>query len=94
VLHQTLLAANLGPSSLPLLQQGALVGGYLRHQLGPVAARPGSLALVYQLMVQQAVLKAYVDVFRWTALLAFFCACAVWLFDKPNKPGTPPPGIH
>ncbi len=27
---------------------------------------------------------AYVDVFRWTAVLAFFCAAAVWLFKKPK----------
>jgi len=40
-------------------------------------------------------MKAYVDVFHWTALLAFFCAGAVWLFQKPVKlGGGPPEGIH
>ena len=42
----------------------------------------------------RAALKAYVDVFRWTALLAFFCAAAVWLFRKPEKHTPPLPGAH
>jgi DHA2 family multidrug resistance protein len=43
---------------------------------------------------QQAALKAYVDIFRWTALLAFFCAAAVWLFKKPIKHTAAPLGVH
>ena len=39
-------------------------------------------------------MKAYVDIFRWTALLAFFCAGAVWLFKKPAGHASPPPGAH
>jgi hypothetical protein len=38
--------------------------------------------------------QAYVDIFRWTALLAFFFAAAVWLFKKPIKHTAPPPGVH
>jgi DHA2 family multidrug resistance protein len=45
-------------------------------------------------MEQQASLMAYVDVFRWTALLAFFCAAAAWLFKKPKKLAPMPPGVH
>jgi DHA2 family multidrug resistance protein len=37
---------------------------------------------------------AYVDVFRWTALLAFCCAGAAWMFEKPEKHAAPPPGAH
>jgi hypothetical protein len=37
---------------------------------------------------------SYVDVFRWTALLAFFCAGAVWLFKKPLKLSKAPEGMH
>ena len=46
------------------------------------------------MMEQQSALMAYVDVFRWTALLAFFCDAAVWLFKKPIKPAAPRPGVH
>jgi hypothetical protein len=35
-----------------------------------------------------------VDVFRWTALLAFFCAGAAWLFKKPMRNAAPQAGEH
>ena len=48
-------------------------------------------ACIYGQMLQQSALLAYVDVFRWTALLAFFCAGAVWLFKKPPTTSPHPP---
>jgi flagellar biogenesis protein FliO len=44
-------------------------------------------------MEQQFALMAYEDVFRWTAVLALFCAAA-WLFKKHAKHAAPPPGMH
>ncbi|HWG18919.1 MAG TPA: hypothetical protein VG225_00215 [Terracidiphilus sp.] len=49
---------------------------------------------MYGQLMQQAALRSYVDIFRWTALLAFFCAAAVWLFKKPEKHVAPPVGAH
>jgi DHA2 family multidrug resistance protein len=77
-----------------LQQKSAAIAGYLGRHLGPEAGHPGSMGLIYSMMEQQSALMAYVDVFRWTALLAFFCAGAVWLFKKPIKPGGPPEGMH
>ncbi len=93
-LHQNELGAHLGPTNAVLQQKSALAAYYLAHQIGPAQARPGSLGLLYGLMEQQSALMAYVDVFRWTALLAFFCAAAAWLFKKPKKHAAPPPGMH
>ncbi len=93
-LHQNELGANLSPSSYMLQQKSAMIAGYLAHHVGPAQARPGSFGLLYGLMQQQSALMAYVDVFRWTAVLAFFCAGAVWLFKKPPKNAAPPPGVH
>ena len=93
-LHQTYLSAHLTPSTPALQQKSAEIAAYLGHQLGPPAARPGSYGLIYGLMQQQSALLAYIDVFRWTAVLAFFCAAAVWLFKKPPKHAAPPPGVH
>jgi hypothetical protein len=45
-------------------------------------------------MQQQAALLAYVDVFRWTAVLALVCAACTWMFKKPAPHSTPPPGAH
>ena len=50
--------------------------------------------LIYGLMEQQSAMLAYIDVFRWTAVLALVCACAAWLFKKPAKYAKPPPGMH
>jgi DHA2 family multidrug resistance protein len=93
-LHQTEIGANLTASSPVLQQKSRMLSAYLGRQLGHAQARPGSLGMVYNLMLQQSALKAYVDVFRWTALLAFFCALAVWLFRKPPKHAKAPEGVH
>ena len=93
-LHQTELGANLSPNSLVLQQKSAIIAAYLSHRIGPGAARPGSYALIYGLMEQQAAQLAYVDVFRWTAVLALICAACAWLFTKPPKNTEAPPGVH
>jgi DHA2 family multidrug resistance protein len=91
--HQANLGANLGPSSYVLQQKSAAVAGYLgRH--GPPGSAHGSLGQIYGLMQQQSALLAYVDVFRWTAILAFGCAAAAWLFKKPIRNAAPRPGEH
>jgi MFS transporter, DHA2 family, multidrug resistance protein len=93
-MHQTEIGANVTASGPIWQQKSAMIGAYLGHQLGPAAARPGSMALGYRLLLQQSALSAYVDVFRWTAVLAFFCAAAVWLFKKPPKHAKMAEGMH
>jgi MFS transporter, DHA2 family, multidrug resistance protein len=93
-LHQTEIGANVTASGPIWQQKSAMIAAYLRHQLGPAAARPGSMGLTYRLLLQQSALAAYVDVFRWTAVLAFFCAAAVWLFKKPPKHAKMAEGMH
>ena len=93
-LHQTYLGANLTPSTAALQQKSAMIAAYLGHRIGPAGARPGSFGLLYGLMQQQAAMLAYVDVFRWTAVLAVICAIATWLFKKPPKHLAPPAGVH
>jgi hypothetical protein len=93
-LHQTQIGANVTASTMVLQQKSAALAGYLAHHVGPAQARPASFGFLYGLLEQQAALKSYIDVFRWTALLAFFCAIASWLFKKPPKNAAPPPGVH
>ncbi len=93
-LHQTEIGAHLTASDPVLQQKATVMGAYLAHHMGRAQGRPGAMGLVYNLMLQQSALMSYVDVFRWTALLAFFCAAAVWLFRKPPKNAAPPPGAH
>ena len=93
-LHQTDLGANLSPSSAVLQQKSAIIASYLGHRIGPANARTGSYGLIYGLMQQQAAQLAYVDVFRWTAVLALVCAACAWLFTKPPAHTEAPPGAH
>jgi DHA2 family multidrug resistance protein len=93
-LHQNEIGTNLTASSAVLQQKSRMMAVYLGHHIGPAAARPESLGLMYRLLQQQSALLAYIDVFRWTAVLAFFCAGAVWLFGKPPAHAAPPPGAH
>jgi DHA2 family multidrug resistance protein len=92
--HQTDLSANLSPSSAVLQQKSAIIATYLGHRMGPANARPGSYGLIYRLLEQQAAQLAYVDVFRWTAVLALICAACTWFFKKPASHSAPPPGAH
>jgi DHA2 family multidrug resistance protein len=93
-LYQNNLAAHLDPNSFVLQQKSRAIAGYLGHHIGPAQARPGAFGLINGLMQQQSALIAYTDIFRWTALLAFGCAGAAWLFKKPAKNAAPPPGVH
>ena len=93
-LYQTNLSANLTPSSAELQQKSAAIATYLGHHLGPAAARPGAFGLIYGKLIQQAAMLAYIDVFRWTAVLALVCAAASWLFRKPPKHVKAPNGMH
>jgi DHA2 family multidrug resistance protein len=93
-LHQTEIGGHITGSTWVFQQKSAAIAGYVGHRLGTAQGRPGAFGLIYGMMEQQAALMAYVDVFRWTALLAFFCAAAAWLFKKPDKHAKSPPGVH
>jgi DHA2 family multidrug resistance protein len=93
-LHQTELGGHITASTWIYQQKSAALAGYLGHHLGPAQGRPGAMGLIYSMMEQQAALMSYVDVFRWTAVLAFLCAAATWMFKKPLKHAAPPPGAH
>jgi len=80
--HETQLAADLPQSSHRLQQQLHSSGAYLGHHLGAAAGQRAALGLTYRQLEQQAMLLSFIDVFRWTALVAFASAAVVWLFRK------------
>ena len=71
----------------------ALTGYYGPSNTGAVSAGGPSTSYIYQQLQQQSLLWAFVDVFRWLALLCFFCVATVWLLKKV-KPGSGPAGAH
>ncbi|HEY3990764.1 MAG TPA: DHA2 family efflux MFS transporter permease subunit [Acidobacteriaceae bacterium] len=62
---------------------------YLGHHIGPGNSRSGAQFQLYQQLGQQALHWAFVDVFRWTALLSFVCVAFVWLFRKVKHAPAP-----
>ncbi len=92
-LHQNEIGANLTSSTFMLQQKSGAIAAYLTRHVGIAQARPGSFGLIYGLMQQQAAMLAYVDVFRWTAVLALVCAACTWMFKKPKRAASPP-GAH
>jgi DHA2 family multidrug resistance protein len=76
------LAADLPQSSHRLQQQLNTTGAYLGQHLGSASGPRAALELTYHQLEQQALLLSFVDIFRWTAVVAFASAVAVWLFQK------------
>jgi len=93
-LHQNELGAHLDPGNPVLQMRVRTMGSFLGHVISPASARPGAMGLFYGSLMQQSALIAYMDVFRWTALLSFFCAASVWLFKKPVRHHAPTLGAH
>ena len=50
------------------------------------AAFGAARGVVYQLLIQQATLLSFMDVFRWMAEAAVLCIAAVFLFKKAAPP--------
>jgi DHA2 family multidrug resistance protein len=67
--------------------------GFLTTYFGKANALPAARATLYQQLNQQAVYWAFIDIFRWLALLSFGCVIAVWFFKKV-RPGKGPAGAH
>jgi DHA2 family multidrug resistance protein len=93
-LHQNDLGAHMDPSNPVLQQKVRMMSLFLNHHIASASSAGGAYGQIYGSMVQQSALLAYVDVFRWTALLAFFCAGCSWFFKKPPKNAKMPEGMH
>jgi DHA2 family multidrug resistance protein len=66
------------------------MGGLATH-FGPAHARYPAELQLYSQLLYQATDWAFVDVFRWLALLCLSGAGIVWLFKRVQK-GRPPAG--
>ena len=92
-LHQNQIAGTV-PRSQPWLQmQTSRLNAALAHSSNAANALPQSRGFLYRSLGHQALLWAYVDVFRWTSILCFFCVFLVWLFAKV-KNAKAPAGVH
>jgi DHA2 family multidrug resistance protein len=86
--HQNDIAGAVPIPQAWFQQQMASLTGFLGRSFNPANALHGAQAALYQRLGQQALLWAFIDVFRWTAILCFLCIALVWLFKKVrHRPG-------
>ncbi|HVV73479.1 MAG TPA: DHA2 family efflux MFS transporter permease subunit, partial [Verrucomicrobiae bacterium] len=87
--HQTVLASHLTRYN-PLLEThlSAAQSLFATRATSPQAAQQ-ALALTYQSLVRQSTVLAYIDDFRWLALVSATCLAGVFFLKKvaPQRPG-------
>lgn len=91
--HQNEIVNYVARSQEWFQQQTSSLSAFLGRHFDTANALPRANATLYQGLGQQALLWAFVDIFRWTALLCFLCMALVWLFRKvKHAPG--PAAVH
>ncbi|MGA8108855.1 MAG: DHA2 family efflux MFS transporter permease subunit [Acidobacteriaceae bacterium] len=80
--HQTRMAGYVPLNGIWFEQHTRAMAQYFGQQLGHAQGEPAALATLYMQMQRQALLWAFVDIFRWIALVGFVAGCAVWLFQR------------
>ena len=86
--HQANLVTHMTPYD-PVFQQrlSGLAAGLSRYS-GEPQAHMRAYGLLYGMLLQQANLMAYVDIFRWIALFMALCLPGVWLLRKVTSKGS------
>ncbi|HUB30047.1 MAG TPA: DHA2 family efflux MFS transporter permease subunit [Terracidiphilus sp.] len=91
--HQNEIANYVPRSQTWFQQQTNSLSHFLAQARNPANALQASRGALYRELGQQALLWAFVDVFRWIALLCFGCVVFVWFFRKVGH-GKAPVGVH
>jgi DHA2 family multidrug resistance protein len=80
--HQANLVAHMTPYD-PVFRErlAAFTAGLTRYS-APPQAQMQAYGMLHGILLQQANLSAYVDMFRWTALIMAWCLPFAWLLRK------------
>ena len=81
-LHQATLVTHLTPYDQAYhvtVQTAQMIAA---PQMGAVQAQAGTMGMIYKFLLQQSYMLAYVDAFRWLALVCFLAVPMVLLFKK------------
>jgi DHA2 family multidrug resistance protein len=93
-LHQSEIGGYVSQTQIWFEQRISALTGYLSQHTAAPNAHYAAQSTLYRQLGQQALLWAFVDVFRWMSLICFACVVLVWFFKKA-KPGTKAPaGAH
>jgi DHA2 family multidrug resistance protein len=91
--HQALMVGNLSPYRPEFRDYFNSLTAMLGQSSDPASAWLQAYEVIYFKMQQQAGLLAYVDTFRWLALLCLCCVPLVFVFRKP-KARKGPVAVH
>jgi DHA2 family multidrug resistance protein len=92
--HQTILVSHLTPYDPAFTDRLHALQNSLAPSLGDVAARSLSEGMIYYSLVRQANVLAYVDNFRWLALLCVASVPLVFLLRRPPAHHHPSAAVH
>lgn len=87
--HQNFLVAHVTPYDSNYHTYLQQAGKAFSSQSGSVAAAQQALGASYRAVTDQATVLAYIDDFRWLAMVSLFCVVAVLFLKKvkPQRPG-------
>jgi MFS transporter, DHA2 family, multidrug resistance protein len=91
--HQNQITNYVARTQQWFQQQTSQLSQYIGGYANPANALPRAQGELYRQLGQQALLWAFIDIFRWLALLCFVCVALVWLFKKVRR-GKAPVGAH
>jgi len=86
--HQATLVTHLTPLDPVLQYRLQAMGAALAQQVTGAQARVMAPGAIYQSLLQQSSLLAYVDDFRWLALLCFLSMPLVFFLKKVSVTGS------
>ena len=81
-MHQALMVGHLTPYDAPFRHQVAVLSAALAPRSGTWAAHQQAYGLIYEKLVSQAKLWAFVDNFRIFGTACLACMPLIWLFKK------------
>jgi DHA2 family multidrug resistance protein len=85
--HQTILVAHLTPYDAAFQSRLHTLQAALAPQVGSVLARQQAVGAVYNQLIQQSTMLAYIDNFRWLALVTTVCLAGAFLMKKVHPHG-------
>lgn len=94
LLHQNEIVGSTPAAGYWFQQRSDALSHFLGRFFGNANSFIAGQTQIYQQILQQARLWAFVDVFRWIALLCFVCVAFVWLFKKVQPGRKAPVGAH
>jgi DHA2 family multidrug resistance protein len=92
--HQAILATHLTPYDPAYEQARQGLQRFLTTHTDPVTASRQAVGLLYNVLVQQATLLAFLDVFRAISFLALICVPLAFLFVRVRPRAAGPPAAR